>query len=48
MICSGLAATSRKAHSSAPKAMPMGWLRPSRAMAMPVKPIPAGKVRLYL
>ena len=35
---------SRNAHSSAPKAMPTGWLRPSSAIAMPVKPRPVGNV----
>ena len=34
---------SRKAHSSAANAMPSGLLRPSRAIAMPVKPRPGGK-----
>ena len=34
---------SRNDHSSAPIAIPTGWLRPSSAMAMPAKPKPAGK-----
>ncbi len=39
-ICSGLDCSSRNANSSAPSAMPTGWLRPSSAIAMPAKPSP--------
>lgn len=45
-ICRMPAEVSRKAHSRAPNAMPTGWLRPSSAIAMPVKPSPVGKSRL--
>src|SRR3954467_14791663 len=39
LICSSdTAEVSRNAHSSAPSAIPPGWLRPSSATAMPVKP----------
>ena len=41
---SGLDCSSRNANSSAPKMMPTGWLRPSSATAMPVKPRPAWNV----
>ena len=36
MICE----LARKPHRIAPRAMPIGWLRPSSATAMPVKPMP--------
>ena len=39
-IPSALDCTDRNAKISAPKAMPTGWLRPSSATAMPVKPMP--------
>ena len=39
-ICAEL---SRKPHSRQPTAIPTGLFRPSSAMAMPVKPRPAGK-----
>lgn len=39
-ICSGTDARSRKAKSTAATAMPIGLLRPSRAIAMPRKPSP--------
>ena len=42
---SRVAELSRNPHSSAPKAIPMGLLRPERAIAIPVKPRPAGKSR---
>lgn len=35
----------RKAQNRAAKTMPTGWLRPSSAMAMPMKPMPVGKSR---
>src|SRR5690606_22444771 len=38
---------SRNANSSAASAMPTGWLRPSSAIVMPVKPSPAGKFSEY-
>ena len=41
-----IADESRNANSSAPSAMPTALLRPSSAIAMPVKPSPAGKSRL--
>ena len=41
-----IADESRNENRNAAKAMPIGLLRPSRAIAMPVKPRPAGKSRL--
>ncbi len=38
---------SRNDQSSAPIAMPIGWLRPSSAIAMPAKPNPVGKSCAY-
>ena len=43
-ICSGTSARSRKANSSAARAMPPGLLRPSSATAMPRKPEARGEV----
>ena len=41
-------ARSMPAHTNAANAMPTGLLRPSRATAMPVKPMAVGKVSPYL
>jgi hypothetical protein len=45
--CSEFDEASSAAHRMDENAMPSGWLRPSSAMAMPVKPMPVGKFREY-